>query len=249
MSHALDELADLTADLKAWLEWEQCLGGVSWPRERVERRSQAPTQKTPVAPPKPRFQPRAAPPEPKAPPPPPPAKPRVTRAEAADARSQWAEYAKPQPLASGAGPTSAPLALVWTEGASPEAEAMLDRMLEGVLKIHQADIAVVTLARVRDEPANFRAALVTELDRLKPGLLLVMGTLGTRAILGGTSEPSESRGDWHVLEGTEHMWAVRITHHPEHIRLRAAAGEQGPRREAFEDLQSVAARLATGDAS
>ena len=168
--------------------------------------------------------------------------------EAAAAKAQWAEYTGPAPLARAAGPVSAPLALVWTEGASPEAEAMLDRMLEGVLKIHRQDIAVVTLARVRDEPANFRAALLTELDKLKPGLLLVMGTLGTRAILGGTAEPAECRVEWHVLEGTEHMWAVRITHHPEHIRLRSAAEDQGPRREAFEDLQAVAARLASGNA-
>jgi uracil-DNA glycosylase len=132
---------------------------------------------------------------------------------------------------------------VWTEGASGEAEEMLDRMLQGVLKLARKDIAVVTLARVRDDPANFRAALLAELDRLKPGLLLVMGTLGTRAILGGTSEPAESRAEWHVLEGAAQMWAVKITHHPEHIRLRAAAGDPIPRREAFEDLQAVAARL------
>ena len=258
MSEALDELADLTADLKAWLEWEQCLGAVSWPREKVPRsevlaapqRAMAPEATPPQV-----ARPRPAPPAPYRPAKPEPkpapkaaatpAEPRVAPATAAAARSEWAEYAKPPALAKGAGPTGASLALIWTEGASPEAEQMLNRMLEGVLKLHRDDIAVVTLARVRDEPGNFRAALVAELDRLRPGLLLVMGTLGTRALLGGTAEPAECRMDWHVLEGDSHMWAARITHHPEHIRVRAASGDQAPRREAFEDLQAVATRLAS----
>ena len=257
MSDALDELADLTADLKAWLEWEQSLGAVSWPREKVPRARPSPppapagVAARPAARPMPQAQSAAPKPElkpelkPEPKPESKPAAPRVAPATAAAARSEWAEYAKPPPLAKGAGPTGASLALIWTEGASREAEEMLNRMLEGVLKIHRDDIAVVTLARVREEPGNFRAALVAELDKLRPGLLLVMGTLGTRAIVGGAAEPKECRADWHVLEGASHMWAARITHHPEHIRMRAASGDQGPRREAFEDLQAVAARLAS----
>jgi hypothetical protein len=272
MSDALDELAELSADLKAWLEWEQCLGGVSWPRERVERtrpetrraaepagprasRPAAPQPAVRPAAPQPAVRPAAPRPQPPVPSPaagaqaivepsasPEPAAPKNPAAAAATA-ARWAEYAKPKPLATSSGPVSAPLALVWTEGASPEAEAMLDRMLQGVLRVARQDIAVVTLARVREEPSRFRAALLAELDRLKPGLLLVMGTLGTRAILGTAADPAEARSDWHVLEGAAHMWAVKITHHPEHIRIKAASGDRAPRREAFEDLQAVAGRL------
>jgi len=159
------------------------------------------------------------------------------------ANSKWAAYANPAPLAVGSGPVGAPLVLVWTEGASEEAEAMLDKMLQGVLKLQRDDISVVTLSRVRAAASRFRTDLLKELERLKPGLVLVMGTLGTRAIVGEEGDPTSARLDWHALEGEKQMWAVRITHHPEHIRLKSAQGEQEPRREAFVDLQAVASRL------
>jgi hypothetical protein len=137
----------------------------------------------------------------------------------------------------------APLALIWTEGASPEASAMLERMLQGVLHLERDDICVISLSRVRAKASRFHADLLKEVERLQPGLLLVMGTLGTRAILGESAEAGSARQDWHTLEGKDRLWAARVTHHPEHIRLEQESGNPVPRREAFEDLQAVATRL------
>jgi len=229
----IDDLAELGADLRAWLEWQQSLGAVSWPREQVPRSvREEPARRSPQ-----NRQPEVtqvqAPAEEIAPPP-----------NAAPGPSKWDAYIQPAPLAVGSGPTSAKLALVWTGGASPEAEAMLDKMMEGVLGLKRSEISVVTLTRTRATSQRFRAELIAQLDRLEPGLILVMGTLGTRAILGESEVPGEARQGWHTLQGSERSWDVRITHHPEHIQHQTASGDQESRREAFEDLQAVSARLA-----
>ncbi|MEC8191546.1 MAG: uracil-DNA glycosylase family protein [Myxococcota bacterium] len=253
MSRAIDELAALTADLRAHLEWEVMLGANVLPREKVDRtpgppiRSGRPSRRAPQSP---RVAPKNAPsrgslpdaaPTPlapaQAPEPPTPAPGPV------ELSSKWAKVMQRPSTHTLAGPLDARLVVIRGSGSSTEAETMLTKMLANVLGIDRGDALIVDIARDgRDFSAignGVRSALVGR----SPSIVIVLGVHAAKAMFGEATVLGESRGSWHTLHWDGGSAPTRVSHHPEAILAMHGRGNSEARREAFDDLKAVRARL------
>lgn len=263
MTNPWDEYAALSADVQALLEWEQALGSSVLPFESVPRterprpatvrsrssatvrtpKRSAPMVKQPV---------RPSPPSPKVEPPvvaqkmevPPVSSNPETAPLGATLSSSWDSYMTGGGTAyKMVGPLQAPLMIVRGGGSSAEAESMLDKMIENVLKVERAGVAVVDLVRDSRSAQVVGDELRRDLANLRPGLILIMGTFSAQALLGGEGSIGDVRGEWLDVEWSGGRASARVTHHPEALLALAARGQHGAKRETFTDLQEVAERI------
>ena len=120
---------------------------------------------------------------------------------------------------------------------------MLTKMLANVLGIDRGDALIVDIARDgRDFSAignGVRSALVGR----SPSIVIVLGVHAAKAMLGEATVLGESRGSWHTIRWEGGSAPMRVSHHPEAILAMQGRGNSEARREAFEDLKAVRARL------
>ncbi|GEM_PF-2455972 len=268
MSEAIDELAELVADLRAHLEWGSMLGADVLPRERVEPRTpptrvpslragsgrrqgsqrgrsipnQAPVRS------KPRQEPvRSVDPQAKAAPSSPNAmaapSPDASGSAGASLSSKWEQVLRAPSTHSSVGPAEASLVIVRGAGSSTEAETMLTNMIERVLNMKRAGVRILDIARDGRAAEVVGRGILNALRQTKPKAVLVLGVHAARALLGDGSTVADVRGTWHVLQWEDGEAPMRVTHHPEAIRALAARGSTDARRDAFEDLKAVRDRL------
>ena len=255
MSQVYDELAGLAADIHTWLDWARLTGSEVLPRERVEPLHAAPLQRTTA--PKPAPTPKAAPVRPAPPSPPttvskkasertPPAQDAVVPAAGGGqtrASAKWAALMTGPTTHSSQGPPDAALLVIRGSGSSPEAEEMLDRMLENVLGTDRSAIVIIDLIRDTRGPAQIGAGVLAALSAHQPKAILVMGTFAARAMFSDDDSVASIRGDWRPIVWPGGQADARVTHHPEAILALAARGEHAPKRETFADLKAVGERL------
>ena len=141
------------------------------------------------------------------------------------------------------GPDDARLVILRGSGSSPEAEAMLSRMLENVICVRRDDVAIYDLARDGRQPSVIGLGVVDALSGRSPQVVIVMGTFAARAMLGAEATVDAARGRWATLKWAGGSAQARVTHHPEAIIALAARGGAGAKRETFEDLKAVASML------
>lgn len=268
MSEAIDELAELVADLRAHLEWGSMLGADALPRERVEPRA----PRTRLPPPrsgagrrqgsqrgrsmpnqapirsKPRQDPvRSVEPQAKAASSSPNAmaapSPDASGSSGAPLSSKWEQVLRAPSTHSSVGPAEAALVIVRGAGSSTEAETMLTNMIERVLNMKRAGVRIFDIARDGRSAEVIGRGILNELRQTKPKAVLVLGIHAAGALLGDGSTVADVRGTWHVLQWEGGEAPMRVTHHPEAIRALAARGSTDARRDAFEDLKAVRDRL------
>jgi hypothetical protein len=262
VSNPWDEFAALSADVQALLEWEHALGSSVLPFESIPRterprpvpiRPQSPSSvRTPqraaaVAPrpvetTAPVIKAKEVPVEQKADVPVAVDSADTTAASAA-LSSSWDSYMSGGTAYKMVGPLNAPLMIVRGVGSSTEAESMLDRMIENVIKLDKNRVAVVDLVRDSRSAQVIGDELRRDLVNLRPSLILIMGTFSAQAVLGGEGIIEDARGQWLQVEWTGGGAAARVTHHPEALLAMAARGQHGAKRETFTDLQEVAERI------
>jgi uracil-DNA glycosylase family 4 len=249
MSDALQTLTDLTADLRAWVEWEQAMGAVALPLDETPRPvALPPTTSEPSSRPKtvpaPRGKPESPAPRGKPESPAPRGKPESPAASRKSIDSgRWASAARGDDLVLRVGPDKARLCIIRTVGSSDEAEAMFDKMIARVLRVDRERVLILDLSRVRRDSTAFAAAIHPHLARVQPQLIILMGTLAARALLGDAASVGDSRGRWHRWTIAEAGVATRITHHPESVCVARRNGNDQLAKETFEDLRAVAVRL------
>ena len=261
MSEVYDELAQLSADIRATLEWARLTGAEVLPREKLVRLVAVPItgpavrpQQTPA--PTPSHPPRARPapavqsarapvtparvdsPADQAPRPVADERPRRMKAS-----SKWSALMDGPPTHTVTGPKDARLVILRGAGSSPDAEEMLSRMLENVLHIQRREVTIYDLARDGREPSVIGLGVVDALSGSAPQAVIVMGTFAARAMLGDDATVGAARGRWATLKWSSGSARARVTHHPEAIIALAARGEAGAKREAFEDLKAVMTAL------
>ena len=258
-----DEYAALSADVQALLEWEQALGSSVLPFEAVPRSERPRTaaarpQRSPAVRTPQRNMPAANRPKastqsaPKIEQPvvaqkaivkPAPPRTKVDSTTGA-LSSSWDSYMSGGGTAyKMVGPLRARLMIVRGGGSSAEAESMLDKMIENVLKIERAEVAVVDLVRDSRSAQVVGDELRRDLTNLRPALILIMGTFSSQALLGGEGSVADGRGEWVDVEWNGGGAPARVTHHPEALLAMAARGQHGAKRDTFTDLQEVAARI------
>jgi len=246
MSNALDEVAELVADLHASLEWSTMLGAEVLPRERFERVSGPPIQKAPKrsTPRRTATSPhRAAPPTPaprvEAEPQAPSVKPKTTPSLS----SKWTRVMATPSTHSAQGPSDARLMIVRGAGSSSDAEVMLDRMMENVLGMRRDAVLIVDLARDDRSVEDIGRGLLNALRGYSPDTIVAMGLHALRALMGSESTMPDAQGTWHQIEWIGGEASVRVTHHPDALLAMQQRGQTGAKRETFEDLKAVKERL------
>lgn len=148
------------------------------------------------------------------------------------------------------GPDTAPLVVVCDPpgpaedaGGAPmvgPAAAMLDRMLTNVLGLARRQVLVTPAIKCLGPAGDVSDAasclpwLDAQLDRCRPGAILVMGEAAAQAMFGTEVALRRHRGLWRDYRGIPAM----PTHHPE-----ALVQEPRLKRAVFEDLKAVKARL------
>ena len=246
--NALDEVASIGADLRAWLEWQESLGAAALPKETIVAapvvddiqppRSSRPAKKDvprdPV-PSAPKMVGRGQPVQ-KQPVKPDAGKPVVLS-------DKWKALMDGPTTHRVQGPAGAALLIVRGSGSSMEAEAMLDRMLENVLGIARANVCIVDLIRDARPPSTIGVGFLDALPSLQPKMVLLMGQFAVQAICGESQKVQDQRGRWQMLDCGGVELPMRVSHHTEAILLLAARGQRGAKREAFADLQAVHGRL------
>ena len=250
MSQVYDELAEIVADIRSWVSWNQLTGASALPRESVAPLTAEPARKsTPAptaAPPKAAEAPRAirvgqpsatSPSASEKTPPPsqPPSSPKHTQISA-----KWAALLDAPTTHTSSGPKDASLVIIRGAGSSSDAEAMLDRMLSNVLRVARGEVAIIDLVRDSRQPSDIGAGLRNNFGGYSPTVTLVMGTFAARALLGSEFSVQANRGEW-VSDPL--FGAVRVTHHPDGVLALVARGNGAVKREAFDDLKAVAQRL------
>ena len=253
MSRAIDELAALTADLRAHLEWGRMLGSDAFPRETVER-----TPGPPIRPVRQSRQPSLSPtdelkngPTPGAavnPAPIPPARTRTPESStlprgSVELSSKWSKVMQRPSTHTTEGPPDASLVVIRGAGSSTDAETMLTKMLANVLGVERTDAWVVDIARDGRDRLDIGRGVRAALVGRSPAIVVVLGVHATKAMLGGAAELGDSRGAWHTLHWDGGSAPMRVTHHPEAILAMHGRGHSDARREAFDDLKAVRARL------
>lgn len=258
MSNALDEVAEMVADLQATLEWSTMLGTEVLPRERFERVSGPPIQipSKRMAPsqdsaPAPRAAPRAAPERvaPSAPVPsavphvqPDPQTQSVKPKASPSLSSKWTQVMATPSTHSVQGPSDARLMIVRGAGSSADAEVMLDRMLENVLGIRRDSVLTVDLARDDRNIEEIGRGVLNALRGYSPDTIVAMGLHAVRALMGSDSTVKDARGVWHQIQWMGGEAAMRVTHHPDALLAMQQRGQTGAKRETFEDLKAVKER-------
>ncbi len=259
VSNAMDELATLTADLRAWVSWQEMLGASALPRESVPKMPPievpASVAPRPAPPPAPRPAPAPAPPVvaspskpvvtpvPVAPTPAEAGAPKASGESRPSLTDKWKVLMEGPTTHQVTGPSEARLVIVRGSGSSSDAESMLDRMLENVVGIGRSDVRIVDLARDTRSPAEIGHGFRANLAELKPEWILVMGTFAVRALYGEEYKVADVRGAWTELAYDGGTASLRATHHPEAILALAARGQAMPKREAFEDLKALGQQL------
>jgi len=247
MSQVHDELAALTADIQACLEWSQLTGASALPRERVEPLVAEPINERRTVGPEPvsarRVEPSVVTPKPTQKPAPvkasrPPES--NTPQSPITASAKWAALIDAPTTHTVSGPEDARLLIVRGAGSSAEAESMLDRMLVNVLQVGRDQVAVFDLIRDTRSPADIGEGVRRGLEGYSPKVILVMGTFAAKALLNEDASVRTERGQW---VSDPDLGVLRVTHHPEGILAMAVRGDASPKREAFDDLKAVASRL------
>ena len=247
MSNALDEVAEMVADLQATLEWSSMLGSEVLPRERFERvpgppirkpaQSTRPRRKA-VVPERPAV---ASTPEPR------------VRREVQDApvkpktapslSSKWTRVMAAPSTHTVQGPSDARVMIVRGAGSSADAEAMLDRMIENVLGVRRDSILIVDLARDDRSVEEIGRGVLSALRGYSPDIIVAMGLHAARALMGQGSTIAAARGAWHPVQRSGGEASMRVTHHPDALLAMQQRGQTGAKRETFEDLKAVKERL------
>ena len=253
MSNALDEVAEMVADLQATLEWSTMLGAEVLPRERFERVSGPPIPNTsertaarriatvpnrtaPVSeraapvPPAPRVEAEAQVPS---------AKPKT----APSLSSKWTQVMATPSTHSVQGPLDARLMIVRGAGSSSDAEVMLDRMMENVLGMSRDAVLIVDLARDDRSVEDIGRGALNALRGYSPDTIVAMGLHALRALMGPDANVSDARGMWHQIQWVGGEASMRVTHHPDALLAMQQRGQTGAKRETFEDLKAVKERL------
>ena len=120
---------------------------------------------------------------------------------------------------------------------------MLTKMLANVLGVKRANAWVVDIARDGRDPSAIGRGVRSALIGRTPSIVLVLGVHATKAMLGEAAVLGASRGSWHTLEWEGGSAPMRVSHHPEAIIAMHGRGNSDARREAFDDLKAVRARL------
>jgi len=258
VSQVYDELAALSADIHAALDWARLTGSEVLPRERIvplkaepaaPRKRPPPaavpavTHVAPVAPPRPVDPSPASAPVAESPR---VATPEVTPAAASSpkpgrtkASAKWAALMTGPTTHTSQGPNDAAILVIRGSGSSLDAETMLDRMLENVLKTGRESVAIIDLVRDTRPPAQIGRGVREALSGYSPAVILVMGTFAARALFADDDTVASARGEWRAIEWPGKTVKTRVTHHPEAIIALAARGEPGAKRETFTDLMAV----------
>ncbi len=85
-----------------------------------------------------------------------------------------------------------------------------------------------------EEVAACRSYIETQIDLVKPDLLVALGRVPAQTLLGNDSSLARLRGDWHEVRGIP----LRVTYHPAALLRNAAY-----KRPTWEDMQLVRDRL------
>jgi uracil-DNA glycosylase len=124
-----------------------------------------------------------------------------------------------------------------------KAGQMLDRMVENVLGLSRAQIYITNVVKCRppdnrnpepDEVARCRPFLLAQLRAIQPDLVLILGSVAARAVLGTRHGITRLRGSWTQVEWEGGRAAAMPTFHPAFL-LR----QPSEKRRAFEDLKAV----------
>ena len=129
---------------------------------------------------------------------------------------------------------------------------MLDRMLAGVLGLQRQDVFIATVVKCRppgnrnpsaEEVARCRPFLDAQMRVLQPRLILVLGSVAWRTLMGVSTGIKRSRGSWHELSYPGGSAQVMPTFHPAYL-LR----QPQDKRLTFEDLKKLKVALAALEA-
>ena len=126
-----------------------------------------------------------------------------------------------------------------------DAGEMLDKMLENVLGLSRAEVYILNVVKCRPpgnrnpelaEIAECRRFMAAQIDAIRPSVLLSVGNIATKTLLGTTAGITSLRGRWQIYQGRIPLMA---TFHPAYL-LRTP----GDKRLTLEDLKQVKQRLA-----
>ncbi|MCB9778354.1 MAG: uracil-DNA glycosylase [Alphaproteobacteria bacterium] len=127
---------------------------------------------------------------------------------------------------------------------------MLDRMIENVLGLRRDQVYIVNMVKCRpprnrnpqaEELAACRPFLLAQLASIRPDLVLVLGSVASRALWGGGI--TKLRGQWQEIRWPGGRARVLPTFHPAFLIRRAQAGSREEKLQTFEDLKLLRAEL------
>ena len=129
-----------------------------------------------------------------------------------------------------------------------KAGQMLDRMLANVLGLERSQVYIANVVKCRppgnrnpeaEEVARCRPFLLAQMRVIQPKIVLVLGSVASRAVFGTSAGITRLRGSWRDLEYPGGRARAMPTFHPAYL-LR----QPGEKRKTFEDLKAVKAALA-----
>lgn len=124
---------------------------------------------------------------------------------------------------------------------------MLDKMLERVIGLRREQVYIANVVKCRPpgnrdpSPAEIETCLPflrRQIRAVRPKVILVLGAVAYRALLGTSGGITQARGRWREVEGID----VMPTFHPAYL-MRAPERK----RDTLHDLKAVAARLSRPD--
>jgi len=119
---------------------------------------------------------------------------------------------------------------------------LLNKILEAI-GLRRDEVYVANVVKCRppgnrepqpDEVAACRYYLDSQIDLVRPALLVALGRVAGQSLLGRDSSLARMRGDWHEVRGIP----LRVTYHPAALLRNAAY-----KRPTWEDMQLVRDRL------
>ncbi len=122
---------------------------------------------------------------------------------------------------------------------------MLDRMIENVLGLQRRDVYILNMVKCRPprnrnpQPAELDACrpfLMAQLAAIRPDLVLLLGSVASRALLGPGI--MRARGRWHALRWPGGESRVMATFHPAYLLRKPA-----DKRLSFQDLKLLRSAL------